>query len=299
MTIVALMDIAESLEASHFDSSWWFGPFGIDIDRIVAEVLPGQLAQAIEAEACAALPGAIGFPMPSNEPRGSIRVLPNQRGGLAILVAEHDGRQALTAMWPFTAEGAEQTIGVERVLMGPDRLQGIIEGTLAGGLKLAWLDPLFAVQRAFYAKGSRQRVALTGIAHIFKIGAAEPVRITPDNPDYQTVLAANPSAVGPDGVIAIQTAGMAAIFPLSQAPQSMYSIQGPVKAVSYFEGTLFGRMAYKIDVLVARVGGADPTEIVLSVLLTDLVLRGGRLPTVGEDISAAVRLQGTLLGLVS
>jgi len=198
-------------------------------------------------------------------------------------------------MWPFTTEGLDLTVSVDLVLMAPDRLQAMIEGTLEGGLRLTWLDPLFAVQRAFYIKGSRHRVALTGIAHIFKIGAAEPVRITQENPNYREVLVANPSALNPDGSLTIQTKGMAAMFPLKQAPRSMYSIQGPVRSVSYYERSLFGRIAYRIEVVVARLGDANGVEIVLPIMLTDLALQGGRLPTVGEDISAAVRLQGSLL----
>ena len=212
-----------------------------------------------------------------------------------MLVAARDGQPMLTALWPFTTDGAEHEIRIDKVSLAPDRLQAVIEGTIGDTLSLAWLDVQFAVDRAYYAAGSVHQVVLAGIAHQFDVGAPPPVRIAPDAPNYQVLRQElDAEALDDDGAIVVHTDGMAAIFPLDGAPMTLHSIQGPVKRIDEYGGEMFGRKIWRLRITVARIGDGYDTDVDLDVFLTDVVLDGRLLPAVGDDVSATVRLQGRI-----
>ncbi|HRQ82735.1 MAG TPA: hypothetical protein PKZ97_16615 [Azospirillaceae bacterium] len=233
--------------------------------------------------------------MPPGEPEGELLTWPGARCGLAMLVAARDGQPMLTALWPFTTDGAEHEIRIDKVSLAPDRLQAVIEGTIGDTLSLAWLDVQFAVDRAYYAAGSVHQVVLAGIAHQFDVGAPPPVRIAPDAPNYQVLRQElDAEALDDDGAIVVHTDGMAAIFPLDGAPMTLHSIQGPVKRIDEYGGEMFGRKIWRLRITVARIGDGYDTDVDLDVFLTDVVLDGRLLPAVGDDVSATVRLQGRI-----
>jgi hypothetical protein len=213
---------------------------------------------------------------------------------LAVLITDPDGRKAPTAAWPFTTDGIEHEIEIERVLLAPDRLQAIVEGTIAEELPVTWLDVLFPVDRAFYAEASVHRVVLAGIAHRFSISAPPPIQIAEDDPSYAVLRDLNPHAAGDDGTITINTQGMAAIFPVEGGPATLYSIQGPVKRIEKYSGELFGRDVWDIRVTVARLGDENDQDVDLSIMVSDIVLNGQRLPQVGGDVSGTISLQGRI-----
>jgi hypothetical protein len=211
-----------------------------------------------------------------------------------MLVTERDGQQELTALWPFTADGEEHDIRIDRVMMAPDRLQAMIEGTIGGMLEVTWLDALFAVNRGFYAAGSVHSVILAGIAHRFSVVIPEHIRITPGAPGYAAFREAEPSAVDNDGAVTIRMKGMAAIVPVEDELPTVYSVQGPVKRIMEYPLRLFDRDVWDVRVTVARIGPEFEKEVDLSILVTDIVLDGGPLPQVGDDVAAAIRLQGRI-----
>jgi len=294
MATTALIGISESADAEAFDSSWWFEPFGLDQPTVAKTILPTAVAKGDIAVGCAANRTMIPFTLPADEPKGILITYPGARCGLAALVIDQGGKKALTAAWPFTTDGVEHEVRIERVMMAPDRLQAVIEGTIDDMLPLTWLDVLFPVDRAFYAEGSVHSVVLAGIAHRFSIGAMPHVRITPDAPSYAALRDEIPMAVDDDGAITIRTEGMAAIFPVKDAAPTLYSIQGPVTRIEKYTGQLFGRDVWDVRVTVARIGDENDKAVDLSVLVSDIVLDGGPLPQIGDDISTTIRLQGRI-----
>jgi hypothetical protein len=290
----ALVGVAEAGDADSFDNSWWFEPFGLDPPTIAKELLPNAFKEARVVVGCAANRAVVAFPLPPGEPEGILLTWPSARCGLATLVIDLNGRKSLTAGWPFTTDGIEHEIEIGRVLLAPDRMQAVIEGTIGEELSLSWLDVLFPVDRAYYARGSVHRVNLAGFAHRFSLRSPPPLRITPDAPVYEGLRDMNPAAVDEDGAITIRTEGVAAILPVDDAPATLYSIQGPVKRIDEYGGNLFDRKVWDVRVTVARIGD-DMREVDLPILLTDLILAGRPLPKAGDDISAIIRLQGRIL----
>jgi hypothetical protein len=290
---VALAGIAESADHGAFISSLWFEPFGLDGAAVIKSVLPGALSKAVPAIGSSANNTMIPYALPPGEPDGTLWTWPSARSGLAMLVTKDEAGQALSGLWPFTSEGAEQEIAIERILLAPDRLQAIVEGTIGDALQVAWLDVLFAVDRAFYAKGSVHKVLLAGIAHDFSVGAVPPIHVTPGAPSYDVLRALNPKAVGPDGTITFRTDGLAAILPVEKAPPAFYKIQGPVKRIRN-HGEILGREVSDIRVTVARLGEDVDRDIDLAIMVSDLVLGGRPLPQVGDNVSATIRLQGRI-----
>ncbi len=294
MSTVALVNVTHTLPEQAFDASWWFQPFGLDLDKVLTELVPAEFPNGVDAVGCASNPMMKPFPLPTGQPHCALRVTPGPRSGLAVLLSQHDGRPALTAVWPFVTDGREHELVVKQVLIAPNQLQAIIVTELRGVMDLAWMDVMFAVDRGFYAEGSRHMVALAGVAHQFTIGAAEATRITPKHSNYFDLKAQYPEWVQPDGSVMMPTSGMASIMPLQDAPPGLYSIQGPVRQVSLYDGPLFGREVWELRVTAARLEGVPNPDIDLTILLTDVVLNGRPPPRPGDDVNAVVRLQGKI-----
>lgn len=294
MTKTALVGLAEIAEAEHFDSSWWFEPFGLDPTTIADTILPTALRDAIIAVGIAVNRTMIPYPLAATEPDGIMLAWPGARSGLALLVADSDGGKELIEIWPFITDGEEHEIEIERVFLAPNRLQAMVEGTIARTLPLTWMDVLFPVDRGFYAEGSVHRVLLAGIAHRFSAETLPPIRIAPDAPSYAAFRAINPKAVDDDGAVTLNMQGMTAILPVGTAHPTLYSMRGPVKRVTKYTGDLFGRDFWDVRVTVARAGREDDRDIVLSIFVSDIALKGQALPNVGDDVSAVIRLQGRI-----
>lgn len=294
MSTVALVNVTHILPEAAFDASWWFQPFGLDLDKVLSERVNQEFPSGVDAVGCAANPTMKPFPLPAGQPRCALRLMPGPRSGFAALLSEHDGRPALTAVWPFATEGVEHELEVKQVLIAPNQLQAIIVTELRGVMDLAWMDVMFPVDRGFYAEGSRHMVALSGIAHQFKVGKVEAVRVTRGQANYADLFAKYPEWTQPDGSLLMPTEGMSSIMPLQDAPPGVYSIQGPVKQVRLFEGPILGREIWDVRMTVARLEGMVNPDVELSVLLSDVVLNGRPPPRPGDDVNAVVRLQGKI-----
>jgi hypothetical protein len=87
---------------------------------------------------------------------------------------------------------------------------------------------------------------------------------------------------------------MAAIFPVQGGPPTVYWIQGPVKRVKRYSGKLFNREIWEIHVTVARIGAEHDRDFDLAIFVSVIVLGDKRLPEIGDDVSATIRLQGRI-----
>jgi hypothetical protein len=294
MSSVALVNVTHILPEAAFDASWWFQPFGLDLDKVLDDRVNAEFPSGVDAVGCTANPTMKPFALPPGHPRCALRLMPGPRAGLAALLSEHDGRPALTAVWPFATEGVEHELAVKQVLIAPNLLQAIIVTELRGVMDLAWMDVMFPVDRGFYVEGSRHMVALSGIAHQFKVAKVEPVRVTRGQANYTDVLTKYPEWVQLDGSLLMPTEGMSSIMPLQDAPPGVYSIQGPVKQVRLFDAPMFGREVWDIRMTIARLEGLLNPDVEMSVLLSDVVLNGRPPPRIGDDVNAVIRLQGKI-----
>jgi hypothetical protein len=286
----ALVGIAESGDAAAFAAAWWFEPFGLSASAINHEVLPEAAKHSRSGIGCGANNTFIPFALPPGEPDGELLVWPGWRSGLALLLAADETGRRLASLWPFVTNGAEHEAIIERVLLSPDRLQGVIEATVSGALALSWNDIFFPLDRGYYAEGSVHQVLLAGIAHEVEIGSRSPIEITPDDPSYAGLKAIAPKDVDARGTIVVDPAIVTGILPASDSAPSMFSIHGQVKEARRYDGDLFGREVWQLRTTVARLD--DDFDI--DVFVTDIVLNGRAAPKAGDVISGVVRLQGRI-----
>jgi len=293
MDKIALENISEAGHDEWFDTGWWFEPFGLDRPAVLAklrEVLP----QSLDARSLPPVSRKC-YPLADGEPEGTLLLWPGPRCGLAMLVSLGGDRQQLVSIWPFTSDGSTYRMEIDRVRLAPDRLQAIITGAIGNELVIEWHDINFAMNRSFYVKGSVHEVALAGIAHSVRFGAPPPLEFALDHPLHAHLLDLQPeTAITPSGTIPLVMDQMASIMPIDDETPTLYSISGPVVAVEPYTGQLFGRTAWMVDVIVARIGVGTEEDVTLSVLFTDKVLGSHTPPVPGGYLSAAIRLQGRI-----
>jgi hypothetical protein len=279
MARTALAGIAKPGDAAAFAAAWWFEPFGLTAAAINRDILPEAAKNTRRAFGCSANQTFIPFPLPPGEPDGELLTWPGWRSGLALLLVEGECDSRLASLWPFVTDGVEHEAKIERILIAPDRLQGVIEATVAGVVALSWNDVFFPLDRAYYAEGSVHQVLLAGIAHEFEIGPAPSIKIAPDDPSYAALREIAPKNLDADGAIVANPNIVTAILSASDSVPSMVSIHGPAKDVRRYGGALFGREVWKLRMTVARIDD----DFDLDVFVTDVVLKGRAPPKVGTS----------------
>ncbi|MEI2808322.1 hypothetical protein [Albidovulum sp.] len=229
MQDIALRGLVADGRAEDFDSFGWFQPFGLDTQGVF-ELLPKALQEAQQVD-----PGYVAErhatrPLDPSEPEGELLVWPTRNSGLTLLLAKEAGEWAMTGCWPFLTSGSEHDAEIERVVLAPDRLRAMIEARIGGELALTYHDYTFAARRGLYVKGFDHRLVLAGIAHFFGPADTTPVKLGPDAPSF-AALSKGGAAVGEDGMVTIETRGMAAIFPREAIAPNAYEVRGPVVRV--------------------------------------------------------------------
>jgi hypothetical protein len=287
--MTGLQDIAQEAEADAFRPAWRFEPFGLDLAEFLAtEAFRGLIDGLRPAATCASNRTYMPFPLAADEPQGFLGVAPAFHSGLAVLLRPAEETNEIVSLWPFVTEGSQQDdVEIERVMLAPNRLEALIRGTLPSGLSLTWHDVFFAADRAFYGTGSVHSVILSGLVHEVSQVMNAPIEIAADNPAWSAVRAWTPEGFNPDGSLTIQTKGMAAILPGPPETPEFHAVRGPVRRLEANFKELFGQSVHLVTVAIMR----DP-DVELALYVTNHVLRGARLPAVGEDFGAAVRLVG-------
>ena len=287
--MTALQDIMQEAEADAFRPVWWFEPFGLDLHEFLASKTFHVLMDGLRpAATCAMNRSYASFPLAADEPQGFLGVAPAFHSGLAVLLRPTEETNEIVSLWPFVTDGCQQDdVEIERVMLAPNRLEAMIRGTLPSGLSLTWHDVFFAADRAFYGAGSVHSVILSGLVHEVNEIMNAPIEIAADNPAWNAVRAWTREGFNPDGSLTIRTKGLAAVLPGPPDASEFHAVQGPVRRVQANFKELFGQSVHLVTIAIMR----DP-DVELALHVTDHVLQGGRLPTVGEDFGAAVRLVG-------
>lgn len=286
----ALRGLTANGRAEDFDSYWWFEPFGFDAQR-VHELLPRALKEAGEVVLGGAPERRAARPLDPAEPEGVLFVWPTRNTGMTLLVVPHEGQWAMTSCWPFLTSGSEHDAEIERVVLAPDRLRAMVEARIGGELALTYHDFQFAARRGLYVMGVDHRLALSGIAHMFRPADTTPVKLGPDAPVFDA-LSRGGAAVGEDGMISIETRGMASIFPREDIAPNAYEVRGPVVRVRKTLNEMFGQPVWMVQVTVARIGDDNDVDVNLDIAVSATVLDGRPLPALGDDVEALILLQG-------
>ena len=291
MQDVALQGLVVEGNPEDFDSSWWFQPLGLDVQAVL-DLLPEAMQKAQQVVPETGAERRATRPLPADEPEGMIFVWPTRTTGLTVLLTQTDGEWSMTGCWPFMTSGTEHDAEIRRVVLGPDRLRAMVEVAIADAVGLTYYDYEFAAKRGLYVKGVDHRLVLSGIAHAFGPADTSPLEIGPDAPSF-SALSEWSEAVGDNGKIAIQTKGMAAIFPREDIAPNAYEVRGPVVRVRKHLDLMLGQPVWLVCVTVARIG-EDDTDVNLDIAVAETVLEGRPLPAVGDDIEALILLQGSI-----
>lgn len=292
MQDIALRGLTSDASAEDFDSSWWFRPFGLEV-QAVFELFPEAIRRAQEVTLLGELERRAARPLDSTEPEGKLFAWPTMNNGLAMLLERQKGQWALTGCWPFLASGSEHDAVIETVLLSPSRLQAMVEARIGEDLALIYHDFTFAATRGLYVKGVDHRLVLAGIAHTFGPADTTPIKIGPDAPSF-AALSRGGQAVGDDGMITILTTGMAAIFPRGDIAPNVYEFRGPVVQVRKTLNDMFDQPVWLVRVTVARIGAANDVAVNLDIAVTATVLDGRPLPGAGDEVQGVILLQGRI-----
>jgi|GEM_PF-2717559 len=292
MTRTALQGLAEVGDIESFRPAWWFEPFDVDLSQLLrSEGFQTLLKYVRPPVSCSWVASNKPFPLAADEPAGDMLVTPMARSGLAILTKRKDGNASIQSMWPFTTDGIQHEVEIERIVIAPNRLEAMIVGTLPCGLEVTWHDVLFAADRAFYAVGSVHEILLAGFAHELRPAPDAPIVVPAVTEQWASVRASFPESFDSDGNLTIQTKGMSALLPCDRISPEFCEVRGPVKKIERYAGELFGRTTDVVTVAVHQGNGPD---VDLAVFVTDHVRGEASLPGIGDDFAALVRLVGRL-----
>lgn len=219
---------------------------------------------------------------------------PIRMKGVQLLLDIGEKRNSLLSAFPFTAEGIEQRLMLERVIVWPNRAEAQIEARL-GPASICFFDTAFAINRGWYLAGQEYQFVLAGLAYVAAPAKNEALLIPAASPGaralrrLQTEDDSGPTRIDP---LRIETTGMAALLPTG-GDRDDYQFHGPVVEVR--ETELLGEPAWRVRAVVLRESDAgQDKDIVLEILVTRRVWRGDRPPAVGEDIEGSLWLQGHL-----
>jgi hypothetical protein len=293
---LALEGLVEPLEdEAVFSAGGLFEPFGMSALDVV-DLLPKVISESRTAENCELSTSlkARALQLSASEPQGMLISWPGYRSGLMMAAAVQEGGNELKAFWPYTTDGVEHEVRLERVLVPSNRLQGLIEGSVFD-LPICFMDVFYAVDRIFHRVGSVHRMLLAGFAHEFSVIHPEPLILEQSKVSYDLKQAFGSDALNADGSVTLQTRGAAGMAPATaQYPSNWYEVQGPVRRIERYSGDLFGRAVWQVRTTVSRGSFVNEQDFNIDILLTDHILGDRPLPAVGDDIRAVVWLQGRI-----
>jgi hypothetical protein len=294
MAKLALEGLVEEIEDDAvFGGGGLFEPFGLSSPEAVA-LLPKAIQEARLTTNCELNQSlaARALKLPSSEPDAALLAWPGFRCGLMMAVAFEEGGNELKALWPFTTDGVEHEVRLDRVLVPSNRVQGLIEGAVFD-LPVCFMDVFYAADRVFHRVGSIHRVLLSGFAHEFSVVDPQPIILEQSKVSYDLRQVFGREAFNADGSVTLQTRGMAGMAPATaQYPSNWYEVQGPVRRIDRYSGDLFGRAVWQIRTTVSRGAFVNDQDFNIDIFLTDHVLADRALPAVGDDIRAVIWLQG-------
>lgn len=282
--------VAEPADTSHFLVSHWH-PFFEQSAKDVLERLPEYVESALVQSGY----GGKDIAPPFNShiwADGIVLAWPNLRSGIHLVERITDKNLELVSMFPFSSDGTEHTITLERVVVWESGLEAQIECTI-GDACVTFFDTEFVLNRGWYRKGQSCHFVLCGIAYSAKPGESREWVIPAETKGAKTFRkfeakrTGDPVSIEP---LHISTRGMAALLQIDEWDVDDYSFHGPVTAVT--ETEMLGQPAWRVRTVVLRVD----EDIEIEILITKRVWSGVEVPRIGEDIEGRLWLQGHLSG---
>ena len=302
----ALSGIARTFGVGAQASDVWFEPFGLGVEDVMGGVLAKAAERLVPITAFAGHADPVVYPI-EGEPLFELYASPAAEQGLAIILRADAGEAeaALVTLYPFMTDGEEHEVAVGEVLVSEDRSQGVVAGSVADQLPIAFHDVRFAVTRSAHAKGSVHFVRLSGIVHAIQKRSDEPVVLEAGSSAarrLRTLLRGagdDEKAPSADEPLKLSTAGMASIVPIADELPTFYDVTGLVRSVHRYQYDVLDRAVWRMVVTVAELDGPrrgrNRGRFDLTLYATDLVLDAmDGPPAVGDDIAARVRMQGSV-----
>lgn len=201
------------------------------------------------------------------EPVGHLLEWPSSRCGLTSIIRSDQGGQCntLQAVFPFTGEGVLYCCKLLETRLFSNRLEAqlVVLAGLDEELSLTFYDAHYLLDRMVYKKDEVYQFVLRGFIYHLMVNAPDP-----------------------------QYKGMTAIFPREELGADHYEVQGPVKEVKEFDFDMLGQKFWLVKITIANNSAGEDLD--LDLVLTRKVLGTGQVPRIGDDISAAIWLQGHL-----
>lgn len=274
----------------HFMGSHW-DPFFED--REVFDRLPSVLAESHLLDGFASNDRyQPPYPPAFDWPTGFYLSWPRRQEGLALAVKVGETENTIVSIYPFVGHGTEHSIEINKVHVWESGLEAQIEATLKDA-QITFFDPLFAINRGWYAAGDQYQFVMAGIAYSCRLARDRPFTIK-HPPEVLALLQERAREQGgdmPEPEETVHTKGMAMFLPIEAWDRDDYRFHGPVKSVKPME--MLGQEAWMVRAAILRTL-KDDQDIDLDIVVTRRVWGGGGAPEVGQDVEGTLWLQGYL-----
>lgn len=279
--------VAETAEG--FMALDWFEPFNLGTEAAISALLPVAIPAASEPDSMLAkgVYARHAMALPGDAPRGRVLQWPFPRCGIAFAIGVEAGRNSMIGMWPFFADGVEHEFMLERIETSPERLRGILIGAV-GEMSVSFFATRYIEERPLYAADRQFNVVLSALALDLDVTPLAPLRIDARSLPYDAEMVFGREHMDPDGMVTIQTDGIAAFLSVPELPMGFYSLAGTVRDVSPYPEML-GVKVWRLRVTAARLAGGD---FDLDLFVTSVTLGGQPVLVAGQSLTATAWLQG-------
>lgn len=270
-------------------------PFGVEDERLMA-MLPGMLRNAklhCMIDPAEHLPSWVPVDV---QPGALLKYPQGEWSGLILHLRKTPGAMEFVGLWPQVRSGGRLVAELVSLIKSSDGCQAHAElrPVHLPGHSL-WVHlPEYGCSPGFWERGGVSDFRPIGLP--IQIGPADltPVRVGPDAPSYASMRAAG-LAPGADGVIELQTEGLAALIQRPDIAPNVYEFRGAITAIR--DGGEFMGASFRIaDAQVLRSDDDPGANQALSLVITDSVWSGVTFPEVGDNVQGLAMLQATAVG---
>ena len=103
-------------------------------------------------------------PCPADWPSGLLTVWPQRTHGMATVFDVSNPQSELVSVFPFYAQGSQQTLTLQTVHVCPNRLEAWITAEWGDAI-VSFFDTQFSLNRLWYEAGREYDFIMTGIAY--------------------------------------------------------------------------------------------------------------------------------------
>lgn len=283
--------VTEDKHTKHYPGSHWEPFFDGGVEELFSR-LRDYLQNSRQVTAYADLLPA-PRPAPSTWLQAVYRAWPDHQAGMQFAVVRNKGVNEVKAFFPFTRQGTQYSVVIDRVVVFDNGIEAQLEVSLEG-IPLIFFDFLYATNRAWYEAGETYQFILTGIAYECYRAENEPINLDPP-PEWLRELRlkgkSGESGKEPDDPMIVHVDGMASFLTIETWDRDDYSFHGPVREIKKVE--ILDQQAWLLKTTIIR-DVESGQDIDLDILVTRRVWGDQPLPEIGRDIEGALWLQGHL-----